>query len=285
MGLHPRRPSASRGATGARVQSRREPIHSSVPLLSPPSGLGSQPGEARHIRDDDLTDLLTPPPDDGFGFRQGRLLTYTPATGANTVLVGGGVLTNLPVVIEGGPANLQGDDTLGPGLGNVVVIMKYKSAWAILGRVLSPGNADVIDSATITQSGRLQNQSFIATATSTAVINLTTLVPNWANKLVMQSSFQVSIQGSGGSGVLDINIQTDGPTSTLAVAPSTGVSGTSLGNVSYAPGAISSITINDAVNVPVVPGSLVTVRGVVTATNSLNICTGWLVLTVNYQKI
>lgn len=240
------------------------------------------------MRDDDLTDLLTPQPDDGFGFRQGRLLTYTPSTGANTVLVGGGVLTNLPVVIEGGPANLQGDDTLGPGLGNVVVIMKYKSAWAILGRVLSPGNADVIDSGLVTQSGRLQNQSFVATTTGTAVINLTTLVPTWANKLVMQSSFQVSIQGTGGgAGQIAVNIQTDGPSSTLAVAPSTGVSGQNLANVSYATGTISSITINDAVNVPVTPGSLVTVRGVVTmfAGGGANVCSGWLVLTVNYQKI
>lgn len=238
------------------------------------------------MRDDDLTDLLTPQPDDGFGFRQGRLLTYTPSTGANTVLVGGGVLTNLPVVIEGGPANLQGDDVLGPGLGNVIIIMKMKSAWAILGRVLIPGNADVIDSGLVTQSGRLQNASFAASATSTAVINLTTQVPSWANKLVLQSCFQCTIIGTaGGAGRLAINIQTDGPAGTIAIAPTPTLANV---QVSYNSTTSSSITMSDAVGLgPLAPGSLITVRGIVTIgpTDGTNICSGWMTLTATYQKV
>lgn len=233
------------------------------------------------MRDDDLTDLLTPKPDDGFGFRQGRLLTYTPLTGANTVLVGGGVLTNLPVVIEGGPANLQGDDVLGPGLGNVVIIMKMKSAWAILGRVLIPGSPDVISSNDIIQGTRVPNPAFTFPATPANAVTITAVTPSWANKVVVQSTFVCTVSASV-AGQPQIGIQILSGATLLATTPFPNA----LGILDIPAGKTGTITVSDAANLPVVPGGTLTINGVVGAAAAFaNTSNAWLIVTVTYQKI
>jgi hypothetical protein len=83
---------------------------------------------------DDLTPLLIPSrsaPAPVSGLRIGTVLTYDPATGANTVNVGGGTLTNL--------ALLNTSDVINYSPGDTVVIMTMGPSWAILGRCDVPG--------------------------------------------------------------------------------------------------------------------------------------------------
>jgi hypothetical protein len=130
---------------------------------------------------DDLVDLFQPP-DDPSTFRQGRLLTFDKNTGANTVSLSGAVLTNLPLLNIGDTVNLQGDDVLGPGNGNVVILMKYGAAYAILGRVVTVGST-ILNSTAIETKGSNPFSSGGFATTSSLVVQASGIVqvPAWAN--------------------------------------------------------------------------------------------------------
>lgn len=89
------------------------------------------------MRSDDLVPLLVPPPQAvGLGFRQGVIQTWNPANAENTVLVGGTLLQNLPI--------LNTAEALLLGAGDVVGILTYQSSWWILGRITIPGTPQAV---------------------------------------------------------------------------------------------------------------------------------------------
>lgn len=138
-------------------------------------------------RPDDITGLLQKG-GDPTAFRQGRLLTFNPVTGANTVLVQGATLTNLPLLIAGGVFNLQGDDSLGTGNGNVVVLMRMKSSWAILGRVLTQGDPNIISAIDILQSVNINANNQPITTSFSVYTTATATIPTWATKALVIST-------------------------------------------------------------------------------------------------
>ncbi len=77
---------------------------------------------------DDLVPLLTPRPVPGVGLRKGVLAAYDTGTGANTVTVDGTDLIDLPR-LDTGVTLAEGD---------VVLLLRYRSSWAILGRIVGP---------------------------------------------------------------------------------------------------------------------------------------------------
>lgn len=81
---------------------------------------------------DDLTPLFTAAADRGeaVGYRQGVLTAWNAGTAANTVVVGGTPLTNLPVL-----------NTAGLTAGVVVAVLAAgarRDSWLILGRLTIP---------------------------------------------------------------------------------------------------------------------------------------------------
>lgn len=230
-------------------------------------------------RPDDITGLLQKGPDPT-SFRQGRLLTFSATTGANTVLVQGGTLTNLPLLIEGGAFNLQGDDALGAGNGNVVILMRMRSSWAILGRVLTQGDPNIINSADITQGLRLSTTNFPIPTVTAAPITITSLVPSWANKAVVQSGWTTSAFSS-------VATQYQSEILTLGSSPAFGVSSTfPVSNI--AAGTVVTQTVVDSVPVAVNPGSTLTIQGAVRGLTTIPADpnnTAFLVVTVTFQKI
>lgn len=113
----------------------------------------------------DITDLFGPPPagpGQNMAFRQGTVITFDQATLANTVSVGGTVLTDLAVLGVGEATLLVPGSVVG-----VINISATGGAntWAILGRLVTPGSAQAIDAV-----GLLNSQ--IQTATVAAQVSL-----------------------------------------------------------------------------------------------------------------
>lgn len=66
-----------------------------------------------------------------WGLRQGIILTWDALAGTSTVQVGGAVLTDLPFLSEAGQVFYSAGDP--------VLLIRYKSSWAIVGRYVAPG--------------------------------------------------------------------------------------------------------------------------------------------------
>jgi hypothetical protein len=72
----------------------------------------------------DLTPLLQEPAST-LGYRQGTVLEWNLATGANRISVGGGTLDNLPVITDSHSVGIQAGDS--------VAIIKFNDSYAVLG--------------------------------------------------------------------------------------------------------------------------------------------------------
>lgn len=86
------------------------------------------------MRVEDLAKLLAPPPAPSSGVRQAILTDWDPETGANTVNLGGTLLSNLPTLAA---------STLVLAAGDVVLLTKYNGTFYITGRV-SPAGAGAL---------------------------------------------------------------------------------------------------------------------------------------------
>lgn len=133
----------------------------------------------------DLASLFTQPGGTE-SFRQGVILAFNSSTGANQVQVGGAVLENLPILVGG--------DTVNFGPGDVVILLKFRSSWAILGRIVVPGNENL----TATAVDFYSNATFgatpfnITTSFSTAA-SVTITTPAWANSLLLYATSLVNV--------------------------------------------------------------------------------------------
>ena len=76
-------------------------------------------------RSDDLAGLLAPAAGPATGVRQGKVIAFDALTGASTVAVAGSVLTNLRRL----------DTGITPTAGDVVLLLRVRSSWLILGRI------------------------------------------------------------------------------------------------------------------------------------------------------
>lgn len=91
------------------------------------------------MRSDDLVPLLAKPdPGKGVGFRQGVIVTWDQETAQNTVLVGGSLMTNLPILNTSEAAILAEGDVVG--------ILTAGATWGILGRFTIPGTPEAVSS-------------------------------------------------------------------------------------------------------------------------------------------
>lgn len=89
------------------------------------------------MRSDDLVPLLTPPPLDGIGYRQGVVRSFNLATGENVIDVGGTQLVDV--------ACLNVTDAAGLLPGMIVGLLTWRSSWWLIGRVAVPGSDDFGD--------------------------------------------------------------------------------------------------------------------------------------------
>lgn len=138
----------------------------------------------------DLAGLFQPP-EPTESFRQGEVLTFNPATGANTVRVGGAVLTDLPILVGG--------DTVNFAPGDAVILLKYKSAWAILGRVVVPGSSKLTATAVSFDGGGAAAGAFTITSSFSTPAEVYVATPAWANSLVLYAISTVIVSNGSGA--------------------------------------------------------------------------------------
>jgi hypothetical protein len=125
------------------------------------------------VSGDDLTPLFGDDPAEpgrGMTYRQGTILTWDPATLENTVQVGGGLLTDLPILGLGEAASYA--------VGDVVGIMAVGSTWAIIGQLVIPGSAQAESAISLLSSNTYSaSTAAFETRTSASWGDLSTVGP------------------------------------------------------------------------------------------------------------
>lgn len=156
----------------------------------------------------DLTNLFKPPASPE-PFRQGEILTFNAATGANTVRLGNAVLTDLPILVGGDTVNFTG--RVGATPGDAVILLKYRSAWAILGRIVGAGNEALTASAVDFFAGGDGEPNFTITNAYTEHGHIEATVPAWANSaLVFGTSTVIASNTSGSTDSVRIQTRING---------------------------------------------------------------------------
>lgn len=137
-----------------------------------------------------ITDDLAPLFDTGgpgVRFRQGTVLTWNANTGANTIDLAGGTLTNVPIINTGEAIALKA--------GHVVGLLGQGSTWFIVGRITLPGDANFAG-ASVAFTTNFNNTSGFGIAVSptfSTVASVTLAVPTWADQalVTVQASFSL----------------------------------------------------------------------------------------------
>jgi hypothetical protein len=151
----------------------------------------------------DLTSLFAPPAA-GEPYRQGEIVTFNPATGANSVRVGGAVFANLPVLVGGDTVNFE------PG--DAVVLLRFRGSWAILGRIVVPGGSLLTSAVDFFATGDFE-ASFDMTPVDTTRGSVTIPTPSWANSAVVFAVARlITANGSGSSDTAFYHVDIDGLT-------------------------------------------------------------------------
>lgn len=141
-----------------------------------------------------ITDNLAPLFDQGqpgVRFRQGTILTWDPNTGANTIDVAGGTLTNV------GMMNIGEAISLKPG--HVVGLLGQGGTWWIIGRVTLPGSADFASASVAFASGSDFTSNFTVPSALTTRATVTLDVPSWADEAAVISTATASLLNTSGA--------------------------------------------------------------------------------------
>lgn len=156
------------------------------------------------MRTDDITALLGPT--DGPGgepFRQGTVLTYNPSDGSNQISVAGIVLTNVPLLNIGDVTLLK--------TGDVVVLAKFRSSWAVLGRIITPGASQLATGAVGFAGVGTSGVNFSIPTAYAARASQSIAVPAWANQAnVLAVANILCLNSRTVSDFLQMRVQIDG---------------------------------------------------------------------------
>jgi hypothetical protein len=139
-----------------------------------------------------ITDDLTPLFDTGqpgVRFRQGTVTAWNASTGANTIDVAGGTLTNVSILNTGEAIALKA--------GHVVGLLGQGSTWFIIGRITPPGDANF--AAVSVAFGSAGAQLFNYSTSTSMVIKATSnelVVPDWADEAVVMIAGSAAVVNS-----------------------------------------------------------------------------------------
>jgi hypothetical protein len=138
-----------------------------------------------------ITDNLAPlfdsgPP--GVRFRQGTILTWDPNTGANTVDMGGGTLTNVSILNTGEAIALKA--------GHVVGLIGQGSTWCLLGRVTPPNDPNFAGASVAFASGKDFQQGFAVGTGDQTQATVTLAVPSWVDEAAVMAVAAVTLVNS-----------------------------------------------------------------------------------------
>ena len=121
----------------------------------------------------------------GVRFRQGTVLTWDAETGANTIDLAGGTLTNVPILNTGEAIALRA--------GHVVGLLGQGSAWFIVGRITMPGDPGFASASVAFAGNFASSTSFPITTTRTPKATVTLNAPAWADEAVVYATASASL--------------------------------------------------------------------------------------------
>jgi len=140
------------------------------------------------MADDDLGELFLPPaagPSLDMRYRQGLILTFNSNTLANTVAVGGAILTDLPILGVGEATLLAPGSVVGI---TTIRSLRGTATWAIIGRMVVPGTADAQNAISLLSSW---------IATSSLEIQETTSSTTYGDLATFGPSVTVNVRPTG----------------------------------------------------------------------------------------
>lgn len=141
---------------------------------------------------DDLTSLFGRD-DPESGFRQGTIISFNVLSGLGDVRVGGATLTDVPFLTQAGQVSyLPGD---------AVLLIRFRSSWAILGRYVSPGGIAAIgryfELTGVYSTPTVSNYSLTTTFVTQATMTIG--VPPWAEVATVTASLMLLARNSTAS--------------------------------------------------------------------------------------
>lgn len=159
------------------------------------------------IGDDLVPFFHTDKPD--WGFRQGEVVSFDAEVGTSSVRVGGSVLTDVPFLSQAGQViYLPGD---------AVLLVRFKSSWAIVGRYVTPEAGWSAAIGRYTEiTGAYEATPQLGWSLSTSYVTKTSVgifVPNWAQVATGTASLMaVGRNSTGADDFLNGRIQVNGTT-------------------------------------------------------------------------
>lgn len=140
---------------------------------------------------DDLTPLLFPPVKSDFGFHQGKVIAWNPATAENTLSMAGATLTDVPI--------LNGTEVPLLEVGHTVSMLRWKSSYFILGRIIVPNAPDIGALPGGLAGTGTTATNFALPTTGTVIASGTLAVPSWANQALVLCVANASVVNGSGS--------------------------------------------------------------------------------------
>lgn len=138
---------------------------------------------------DDLAPLLFPPVRGDFGFHQGKVVTWDQSTGENTILVAGATLVDVPI-LNGTEVPLLEPD-------HIVGMLRFKSSYFILGRIIIPNTPDIgALPGMLVGSGQAEAAFSLSTVSQSLASSLIT-VPPWANQALVMCTANAVVKNTG----------------------------------------------------------------------------------------
>jgi hypothetical protein len=139
----------------------------------------------------DLAPYMVPPDRAELGFHQALVVFFDSASGVNTMLVAGGTVLNVPMLNIGDSVNIKTGDT--------VALLRYRSTYFVLGRVMVPGASDFGSSGIAVQGGGVSASTFAVTTSFVVQTTVSLTVPAWATRALVLGVTNTTVQNTTAS--------------------------------------------------------------------------------------
>lgn len=190
---------------------------------------------------EDLTPYRRDEPD--WGFRQGTIVSFDLFVGTSTVRVGGALLTDVPFLAQSGQVYYE------PG--DAVLLVRFRSSWAIVGRYVTPGGTAAIGRYT-EFTGAYEATPVLGWSLTTSYvtkISLPITVPIWAQVATVTATLMaVGRNSTGADDFLNGRVQLNGATFGGSAGPAVTAKW-------------GSVTVGSHGQILVTPGGTLTVTG------------------------
>lgn len=137
------------------------------------------------MKSDDLAPLFAGQDKPDVGFHQGRVMSWNLGSSENTISMAGAVLSNVPV--------LNGTEPLLLKEGDVVGMLRFKTSYFVLGRIIVPGQTELGSLPGLQQGVGATETSFSLSSDSVNVASAVFQVPEWANQALVMCNAHATV--------------------------------------------------------------------------------------------